>query len=810
MKRLRNSSSLACAALFALLAFSCAQRTAYRAPDPAIVVAHSAGIVSRGADITVVLSSSRETAPLAGAQPFTLSPAASGTVSWSADGTRVSFKPSAPLKAGQRYQVLFDFAAIGEEHNGWFSFDIAAALPSVTVLPGELYAAWDGSIALEGSVRAEDIPAAADVERIVQARLGTDALSVSWSHEGGGAHRFAIKNIPRGAKASELTLSWNGLALGAREKGSRSYRIPAEDDFELLSVRAPEGDGANCLTLSFSKPLDKTQDLRGLISADGAGALRYETEGGVVRLYASLRWPETVDVQVEKGVRSDDYRTLAVPVQASVNLAWDKPEVRFAAGGVIIPSTQGTKVTLETRNLAKVYVEALRVYGDTMLQFLQVNELAGSKELKRVGEVVWSAELDLNWTEDRKNQWTPYALDLSPLLAKHPDGLFQLRVAFSREHIRYVSPNNHPNSSSFVFPPAHIVDRGNDDSSYWDYYEEYFDWNEYYRYREDPTHPAFYNTRYGRDRSARRNVLVSDVGILAKEDADGSWHVAATDLKSARPLPGASVKIYSYALRELASAVANKDGVAILKPQRTASAEPTFMVVEAAKATSGRERGYLKLQPSQKLAVSHFDIGGEKAETGIKGFIYGERGVWRPGDDIHLVFALFDRLGTLPAGHPVGFELVNPLGQVVSQSTYTKSVGGFYYIKTGTEATAPTGNWTARVRVGGKTFTKTVKVETVMPNRLKLALDYGSKPYVASDIDSMGLNVSWLHGAPAPGLKADVSMVLSASGKAPGDYAGFSFHDPMRGVQAERSVLFDGYLDGTGKEIGRASCRERV
>ncbi|HAE23628.1 MAG TPA: alpha-2-macroglobulin [Spirochaetaceae bacterium] len=788
---------IAAAALVA--AFSCAKAPQSAAPDPTVVVAHSAGIVSRGAEISVVLANGRDTSGFADAQPFTFTPAVKGRISWSDDGSRASFKPEGPLKAGQSYRVRFDFAAIGEESNGWFSFDIMAAQPSISVLPGGVYAAWNGSLALDGLVRAEDIAAAADVERLVSASIQGKALPLSWSHEGQGIHRFTVKDIPRGQDAAELLLSWNAASAGALGKGSERFRIPAEGSFELLSVRGPAPGEPSCLTVSFSQALDRSQDIRGLIRADGAGELRYETEGGVVRLYSSLRWPDEVGVQVEKGLRSELHGALAIPAQARVSLNWEKPEVRFPAGGVIVPSTQGTKVILETKNLGKVYVEALRVYGDNMLQFLQVNELGGTSELKRVGEVVWSAELDLSWTEDKKNQWTPYALDLSPLLAKHSDGLFQLRVAFSREHIRYVCANNHSDTSNWVFPPATVVDRDSGDDSYWDYYDEYFDWNEYYRYREDPCHPAFYALRYGRDRTARRNVLVSDVGIMAKQDSDGAWRVAATDLKSARPLPGASVKIYNYALRELAGATADKDGLATLKPIAGQGSGPTFMVVEAAKASSGRERGYLKLLPSQQLAVSHFDIGGEKADTGVKGFIYGERGVWRPGDDMHLVFVLYDRLKTLPADHPVSFELLNPLGQVVRQSSYTKSIGGFYYIKTGTDASAPTGNWSARVRVGGKTFTKTIKVEMVMPNRLKLSLDYGAKPYLSSSLDAMGISAAWLHGAPAPNLKADVSMVLSASAKAPGNYPGYIFLDPMRSVQSERSVLFDGYLDGQGK-----------
>lgn len=796
MKTARLSAAWA---LIALVLSACSPRPAARLPDPSTVTAHSEGLVSAHGDISVVLARARDAATLAGANPFRFDPPIKGSVLWSEDGSRADFRPETALKPGASYHAVFDFAALGEPENGWFSFDISVARPSFSVRPGSLYAAWDGTLALDGLVSSDDAPSMADLERTVRASLGGKDLSLSWSHEGNGRHAFTVKAIPRGADAGELVLSWNGAVLGAAEKGSERFRVPAEGAFEVLSVRGPKGTEDSAITVSFSQALAKDQDFRGLIRVAGAGDLRFEPEGGLVRVYASLRWPDSADVAVDRGLRSAGGGALAVPVSATVAFDWEKPELRFAPGGVIVPSSQGTRVVLETRNLAKVYVEALRVYGDNMLQFLQVNELDGARELKRVGEVVWRQEIDLSWTDDKKNQWVPYALDLSPLLAKHPDGLFQLRVAFSHDHIRYVCPNDHPDSSTWTFPPASIKDDTGDDS-YWEYYEEWFDWDEYYRYRDDPCHPAFYAVRYGRDRSARRNVLVSDVGIIARKDSAGVWHVAASDLRSARPLPAASVTMYSYAMKQIAAANANADGLATLKPSNAAfDAEPAFMVVTAARATGGSGIGYLKLQPAQQLAVSHFDIGGEKAESGVKGFLYGERGVWRPGDDIHLTFILYDRLKTLPPDYPLSFELENPLGQVVRQATYTSSVGGFYYIKTGTEASSPTGTWTARVRVGGKTFAKTVKIETVMPNRLKLALDYGGAPYVAADLRRMGVSATWLHGAPAPGLKADVSMVLSASGTPPGDYAGFSFVDPLRAAPSERTVLFDGYLDAQGK-----------
>lgn len=96
-----------------------------------------------------------------------------------------------------------------------------------------------------------------------------------------------------------------------------------------------------------------------------------------------------------------------------------------------------------------------------------------------------------------------------------------------------------------------------------------------------------------------------------------------------------------------------------------------------------------------------FDVAGEKVQKGLKGFIYGQRGVWRPGDSLYLMFMLEDKQRTLPVNHPVSFELINPLGQVIKKTIRVSSLNNFYTFSTATDPEAPTGSWEAKIKVGG-------------------------------------------------------------------------------------------------------------
>ena len=120
--------------------------------------------------------------------------------------------------------------------------------------------------------------------------------------------------------------------------------------------------------------------------------------------------------------------------------------------------------------------------------------------------------------------------------------------------------------------------------------------------------------------------------------------------------------------------------------------------------------------------MSSFDVSGSQPENGIKAFVYGERDVWRPGDSIFLSLFIKDMKSDLPSGHPVQFELVNPLEQKVDNQVQKPSGSNLLVFTTKTSSDAVTGNYKAIFRIGGATFTKRVRVETIKPNRLKINL----------------------------------------------------------------------------------------
>ena len=220
----------------------------------------------------------------------------------------------------------------------------------------------------------------------------------------------------------------------------------------------------------------------------------------------------------------------------------------------------------------------------------------------------------------------------------------------------------------------------------------------------------------------------------------------ANDLLTTEPIKGVELEIYDYQKQSIIKTVTDGDGKAEVQIKR----KPFLMI-----GRQGAQRAYLKLDDGSSLSLSAFDVNGEMIQKGLKGFIYGERGVWRPGDSLFLTFILNDLANPLPKGHPVIMELLNPQDQVFKRVATGKGLNGFYTFKLTTPQDAPTGNWTARVTVGNAQFTKRLKIEAIKPNRLKIDLRTDKEFIDAASMPmSARLNVKWLHGATAANLRA--------------------------------------------------------
>lgn len=755
---------------------------------------HSAGTVSRRSEIRLRFVNdlvSEERIGQDASDAVTVSPKIAGRILY--NGRReIVIRPDQDLKPGGRYLVRVHAKKVGgvPDDLGDYEFSVSVIAQSFEVNVAGLVTdpADTKRQSLLGSLVTADVEDADGVEKVLSAELNGKELAVSWLHGiDGRTHEFRIDDIRRGDAAGELLLIWDGDPINVNNEGRTAIEVPAAGDFMVTRAEAVKGD-RQYVQVVFSDRLDPAQSLEGLIRLD-QGKFSLRVEGNLVKLYPDSAAQGTYKVTVEPGVRNESGARIQKSAQYEVFFEAQKPQVRFTGSGVILPENQFLSIPFEAINARSVQVTAFRVFESNVGQFLQTNRLDGGEELGRVGRFLWRKTIDLGKVEG--NKWNRFSLDATRLLNEHPGGLFRLTLSINRGNA-ILSCTDAENAVPVdkEAPPADNEDLYVTDSSGWDYVDEYYgeyvhvDWRE----RNNPCNDAYY--RYSSDVRDSRNFIASNIGLIAKQDGRDTLRVVTTNLQTSRPESGVNVEVRNFQDQVIGSAASDSEGFAEVGIQGA----PFYVI-----AQKGGQKGYLKTNAATALPVSHFDVGGDSVKAGIKGHIYGERGVWRPGDDIHLTFVLEDKENLIPEGHPVSMQLYNPQGQLMQALVNSSPVGDFYAFTLKTDGNAPTGNWNVKAILGGSSFEKKLKIETVIPNRLKVELDFGKEQLRQSEMPAQAtLFGQWLHGATAANLRADVAVDFATVPTVFTRAADFVFDDPARRFESEPETVFEGQLDARG------------
>jgi len=789
----------------------------------AYINAYTSGIISCESTIRILLTN-ENTTPIEIGKPidkslFEFSPNIKGVAIW-IDSRTIEFRPEKPLPTKTHYDAEFYLSNILDVPSEFetFKFDFQTMQQSFEVFVDGMTTTDKKQLRvqrLDGTLSTADVADPRAIENTVTVKQNGKSLPITWIHEGNRTvSRFTVDGIQRTENPGKVELSWNGDALDVSDiKGSKTIEIPALGDFKVVNVKVIQSPEQYAV-IQFSDPILENQNLDGLISLTGGAPLKYIIADNEVRVYPQNRLVGAQTITAELGVKN----ILGMPLRSryvmEVLFEELKPEVQLIGNGVILPNSNGLIFPFKAVSLKAVDVKILKIYEKNIPQFLQVNNMEGDRELRRVGKVVLKKTIQLTQKSAKDlGKWNTYSFDLAQLIKTEPGAIYKIIISFKKEYSTYKCDSTDTGSSAIFDNGSDMTEIKNDgtdddDEKDWDYYGDYYyneseyydegdegeyNYNDSYEQRDNPCSKYYY-----RSREVSRNVLASNLGLIAKRGTDGSMNFIVTNLVTTKPMPNVTMELLDYQLQVIKTLKTDADGMC----NATFKKKPFLLV-----AKTGKQRGYLKLDDGSALSLSAFDVSGEEVQKGLKGFIYGERGVWRPGDTLFLTFMLEDKLNTLPKNHPVEFELLNPQGQVFRKMVKTVGLNGFYNFTTTTEKSSPTGNWTARVKVGGAWFTKNIKIETIMPNRLKLKLDFGVDKLSIAHKDQNGtLEVKWLVGAIAKNLNAKVEVTLNQTKTTFKKYEEYNFDDQARSFTSEAQTIFDGNTD----EQGKASIKPNI
>jgi len=774
------------------------------------VNAYTGGVISQNSTIRIELTHDQPMVDLNSElknNPFSFSPSLKGKAYWVSNNT-IEFVPEeGTLKPGTLYEGTFqlgDFIEVDKKLKEFnFSFRVQERNFTLQLESLPITATQPDEINIKGEIRFSDVVKKEEVEKMLTASDGKKSYPVEvTATDNLTRYQFNIRQIPREADDYPLTITANGNPAGIDRKQSEEVLIPAKDCFRFMSAERIE-QPENGIEIVFSAPLSTTQDLKGLIEIPEVSSSIFQISENRVFIYFEANTQNKLTLNIHEGVKDSQGKALGTSHTISFSEVSLKPQVEMSTSAAILPDSKSLIIPFRAVNLYAVDLSVIRVFENNVLMFMQTNSLASANELRRSGRLVYKKTLWLAKDASKDiHHWGDYSIDLAGLIHQEPGAIYRVILSFRQEYSAYPCGGNE--NQNMKFADSNTSDGltkvsgsvlSEEDEAIWNTPEAYYyynggtmDWSVYrWTERDNPCHPSYYMNS---DRIAACNVFASNLGMIVKRNSLNKLWIAVSNILDTKPIGKAQVTAYNFQLQPIGKGETNGDGFVEITPKGV-----PFIIV----AESEKQKAYVRVVDGEEQSVSRFDVGGKDIQKGLKGFIYGERGVWRPGDTLHISFILEDREKRIPDKHPVALEIYNPRGQFYTKMISTQGMNGFYTFDVPTQATDPTGLWNAYIKVGGTTFHKGLRIETIKPNRLKINLAL-PKILQATDKDVYApLTSTWLTGATASKLKAKIEMSLSKVNTQFKNYGQYIFNNPATNFTTIKTDVFDGTLDAEGK-----------
>ncbi len=294
-------------------------------------------------------------------------------------------------------------------------------------------------------------------------------------------------------------------------------------------------------------------------------------------------------------------------------------------------------------------------------------------------------------------------------------------------------------------------------------------------------------------------VAITDLAITAKTERNAlvAW---VTSLSTARPVVGADVTALTYNGQALGSARTDGDGLARIELPHHRPDGNLWLVT----ARSGDDVSFLR--PDERpWVIEGVDASGRPVPATCDVLLYTERGVYRPGETIHLTGIVRDAIGRVPPAMPLSVTVMRPDGKTVATvpvrcDPQKQSV---FHLDHPTAEDVQTGPYRFVVTLPGAAETlgaAMTLVEEFVPVRIDLRAEASSPLFVSGDMLGINAAARYLFDQPCAGLAVTAAGSLQRTSYVSKRYPDYSFHDPAEGDEFSLDELAT-TLDDEGRAV---------
>ena len=255
----------------------------------------------------------------------------------------------------------------------------------------------------------------------------------------------------------------------------------------------------------------------------------------------------------------------------------------------------------------------------------------------------------------------------------------------------------------------------------------------------------------GYENRAVQWLVVSDIGLMTVHGADG-LSVFARSLATGGPMAGVTLSLEARNEDTLADLTTDPNGRATFAPGLLRGAGGREAVLLKARSGAGDHTFLALTGPGFDLADR--GVSGRSAPGPVDAYLYTDRGIYRPGETVHLTALVRDDRGHAISGLPLELTVSRPDGVVAREFAVRSDETGAVPLDHTLADSAITGDWRFALWVpgGGATVGETtVQVEDFVPPRIEVS---AGAPEAFSFLAKAPITVAarFLYGAPAADL----------------------------------------------------------
>ncbi len=297
---------------------------------------------------------------------------------------------------------------------------------------------------------------------------------------------------------------------------------------------------------------------------------------------------------------------------------------------------------------------------------------------------------------------------------------------------------------------------------------------------------------------AWRWVMFTDLALSTYSSSEGV-DLIARSISTARPRAGVELHLIAQNNDILARTVTGADGAARFEKAAISGDAPLTPKMIMA---YGPQDDFAVLDLTRApLDLSERNIGGRAATPVVDGYVYFDRGIYRPGESVHITGLLRSADGRA-VDRPSTVIITRPNGVEAHRERISEYDIGGYSFRYDVPSSAPRGLWTVRVDADGvgQTAVETFAVEDFVPQRLEVAIEMDeTTPMRADERREVGVKSRYLYGAPAADLQVEGEARLRLDPNPFPDFKGYRY-GPADARFTERFLpIENGKTDGAGE-----------